>query len=490
MIEFACPKCQAVLSATDEQIGSKFACPKCSQRLKVPAPDLNRTLLGKLVARSTASQPAVAVEEPEGAGEKVSVLPPALPLGPLPRQALVSATKSPELKVAEWYYTRAGQQCGPVSWPQLRYLTACGQVQATERVWTEGMPNWAAAGSVQGLFPRTDDRRGGGPAPVNRKRLLWAGVGGAAGLALVVTLIAVLAGGGESPRAGKPSAPNAQKPAGDPDAEFITALGKDAKDAEKDNDLAGALGFVVCGYHVEKPDGEQLEGGTTIGSSFAISSEGHFVTNKHVVEAIYKDMKDTAKLAKIKKDSNLTVKPTVWVFVQGKKYVAEIVLLSDNYDLSVLKIARRHKPYFRMSSKVAVPRGLAVHACGYPGNAQEPLTDLERSIETARRKKLPRDVTSMFKARDFEFLMTTGTVGRVIHEEGTQNRYIQTDATINPGNSGGPLLTDKGIVLGINTLSVGHRADPRSTRAFYALAVPQLREEIDRVVPKAAWREP
>ncbi len=47
-----------------------------------------------------------------------------------------------------WYYSKAGQQVGPVSRAQLEQLVASAQVSPTDFVWTNGMPNWQPAGQV------------------------------------------------------------------------------------------------------------------------------------------------------------------------------------------------------------------------------------------------------------------------------------------------------------------------------------------------------
>jgi hypothetical protein len=53
----------------------------------------------------------------------------------------------------EWYYAKNGQQLGPVSAEVLTRLAASGQVQPTDLVWSEGMPNWAPARTVRAIFP-------------------------------------------------------------------------------------------------------------------------------------------------------------------------------------------------------------------------------------------------------------------------------------------------------------------------------------------------
>ncbi len=53
----------------------------------------------------------------------------------------------------EWHYTQNGQQVEtPVSNVQLKQLTLSGQLKPEDLVWREGMPNWAPAGSIKGLF--------------------------------------------------------------------------------------------------------------------------------------------------------------------------------------------------------------------------------------------------------------------------------------------------------------------------------------------------
>ncbi len=49
-IRFACVRCQAVLEVPGDQDGQKVACPECGQRLQIPAPRVNRTVLAPLVS--------------------------------------------------------------------------------------------------------------------------------------------------------------------------------------------------------------------------------------------------------------------------------------------------------------------------------------------------------------------------------------------------------------------------------------------------------
>src|SRR5439155_16318699 len=52
----------------------------------------------------------------------------------------------------QWYYARGQQRLGPVSKEQLKGLATAGQIQPGDLVWRVGMPQWAAASSVEGLM--------------------------------------------------------------------------------------------------------------------------------------------------------------------------------------------------------------------------------------------------------------------------------------------------------------------------------------------------
>ncbi|MGO9110541.1 MAG: DUF4339 domain-containing protein, partial [Thermoguttaceae bacterium] len=55
----------------------------------------------------------------------------------------------------QWYYSRQGQQCGPVTPEQLKQLAATGQLQSTDLVWKQGMAGWVAASEIKGLLLET-----------------------------------------------------------------------------------------------------------------------------------------------------------------------------------------------------------------------------------------------------------------------------------------------------------------------------------------------
>ncbi len=152
------------------------------------------------------------------------------------------------------------------------------------------------------------------------------------------------------------------------------------------------------------------EGGT--GTGFVFDTQGHIVTNNHVVA----DAVDGGKLSV--------------TFPNGKKYQAEVVGNAQGYDVAVIKLANAPsdlKPLtLGNSDDVAV--GDSTIAIGAPFGLSNTVT------------------TGIISAKNRPVASSDGT--------GSQASYmsaLQTDASINPGNSGGPLLDAQGNVIGINS---------------------------------------
>jgi uncharacterized protein (TIGR03067 family) len=53
----------------------------------------------------------------------------------------------------QWYYSKNGDKCGPVSSSELKALARAGKLLPTDLVWKEGISSWKPAGKVKGLFP-------------------------------------------------------------------------------------------------------------------------------------------------------------------------------------------------------------------------------------------------------------------------------------------------------------------------------------------------
>jgi S1-C subfamily serine protease len=145
------------------------------------------------------------------------------------------------------------------------------------------------------------------------------------------------------------------------------------------------------------------------GSGFVIDSEGHIVTNDHVVN-----------------DAD-SVSVRLW---NGNSYKATVVGTDPSTDLAVIKVdapqSMLHPVTIGDSSNVKV--GDAVVAIGSPFGLEETVTS---GIVSAvhRQMQAPNQFTI--------------------------NDSIQTDAAINHGNSGGPLLNSAGEVIGVNAQIAG-----------------------------------
>jgi hypothetical protein len=146
MIDFGCPKCGTRQRVPDAAAGKRVSCAKCGQRLKVP--------------ESAEMQTMAAV------------------LAPPPASVVKSAARSGK----QWFYQDQGQQCGPVSWAELRRMAAEGELSPEDRVWSEGMAKWQLAHTIPNLFPRESE--GPPPLPPAAK-----GTSGKASAALVLGLV-------------------------------------------------------------------------------------------------------------------------------------------------------------------------------------------------------------------------------------------------------------------------------------------------------------
>jgi S1-C subfamily serine protease len=143
-----------------------------------------------------------------------------------------------------------------------------------------------------------------------------------------------------------------------------------------------------------------------LGSGFVIDTDGHIVTNNHVVEGAHR----------------IQVR-----FSDDTEAEADVVGTDPHTDLAVIKVdvpaAMLHPVELGESDTLRV--GQRAIAIGNPFG--------------------------------FERTVTTGiisAVGRVLRQISgfSLPNLIQTDAAINPGNSGGPLLDSQGKVIGVNTI--------------------------------------
>jgi 2-alkenal reductase len=186
------------------------------------------------------------------------------------------------------------------------------------------------------------------------------------------------------------------------------------------------------------PDGSFRRGE---GSGFVWDTDGHIVTNYHVVE--------DAEIVKV-------------IFADGRSAQAEVIGGDPDADLALLQVdlsAAELRPLV-LGDSDTLKVGHLTFAIGNPFGQ--------------------------------DFTMTTGivsAVGRTISGRNSSfsiPEVIQTDASINPGNSGGPLINRQGEVIGINTMIVSDTGS--SSGVGFAIPINTAKRIIPTLITGEAYK--
>ncbi len=177
--------------------------------------------------------------------------------------------------------------------------------------------------------------------------------------------------------------------------------------------------------------------GSAIGSGFVYDTQGHIVTNHHVVRG----------------GTSFRV-----VFIDGSMYKATVVGTDVDSDLAVLRIENP-------------PPGL------------KPL-----KLGNSSQLKIGEVVVAIGNPLGLEGTLTTGVVSQKGRLLPTSRGFsipgvIQTDAAINPGNSGGPLLNLRGEVVGVNTA-----IEPSAVGIGYAVPSSIVARVVPALIVKGSYQ--
>ena len=179
------------------------------------------------------------------------------------------------------------------------------------------------------------------------------------------------------------------------------------------------------------------------GSGFVYDTQGHIVTNYHVVE---------------------NAQQLLVTLADGQTYEAQIVGTDPINDLAVISVdgAKSLPEPLVVGDSDSLQVGQFVLAIGNPFGLEQTLT------------------TGVVSA-----------LGRVIQSP-EDNRFIgeaiQTDAAINPGNSGGPLLDLSGQVIGVNSQIISPSG--ASSGIGFAVSASTVRRVVPQLISNGKYSHP
>jgi S1-C subfamily serine protease len=187
-------------------------------------------------------------------------------------------------------------------------------------------------------------------------------------------------------------------------------------------------------------ESESQGGGTATGSGIVLDSEGHILTNNHVIEG--------ANKIEVKLGESV------------KEYTAEVVGTDPASDLALLKVSA-------------------------PSSELTPLT-----LGDSSKMEVGDPVVAIGNPFGLDRTVTSGIVSALQRQIQAPNGFsidnvIQTDAAINPGNSGGPLINSAGEVIGINSqIETGGNGANGNVGIGFAIPINTAKEVITELETK------
>ncbi|MFM1950997.1 MAG: hypothetical protein RL418_684, partial [Actinomycetota bacterium] len=191
--------------------------------------------------------------------------------------------------------------------------------------------------------------------------------------------------------------------------------------------------------------GVESESGSGSGSGVALTEDGYFLTNAHVVT-----------LGGLTEDANITVR--LW---NGEVYPAELVGYDTVYDLAVLKVEITGLKPIVFADSQELNVGQDVVAIGAPLGLSSTVT---QGIVSALNRTIQVASSEVSENPGLQFWNGTGSAPISL-------QVIQTDAAINPGNSGGALVNNQGELIGIN-VAIATAGDGESGSIGVGFAIP------------------
>jgi S1-C subfamily serine protease len=179
---------------------------------------------------------------------------------------------------------------------------------------------------------------------------------------------------------------------------------------------------------VQVSDTSPTSPGSRVGSGFVYDTQGHIITNYHVV-AESQGIPET----------NLENKEFAVSFLDGRAYDARVIGIDKDSEIAVLElenITADNLVPLPLGDSSQLKVGESVVAIGNPFGLSGSMTE---GIVSGLGRILP-------PAPEGDLMVQPQNIQSFLIPN-----IIQTDAAINPGNSGGPLLDTDGEVIGVNT---------------------------------------